>query len=97
MAGTCAVWMAGVVILSLDLAMDITSQQHKGTMYVALAMVAFGASQAILFAASPIIEQVTYRRVNGSMFSSALDLVAVSCVYKFWNTITDDTWGDVVF
>lgn len=57
--------------------------------YVALAMVVFGASQALLFAASPIIERVSNKRINASMFSVLLDLVAVSCVYKFWNSITD--------
>ncbi|KAF9382190.1 hypothetical protein CPB97_007277 [Podila verticillata] len=131
--GTCVVWMTGVVLLSLDLALNITGQHHdrspglffmtlifpaacavmylilatilvfrrleeyQSLVYVALAMVVFGASQALLFAASPIIERVSNKRINASMFSVLLDLVAVSCVYKFWNSITDDTWGDMVF
>lgn len=57
--------------------------------YVALTMMAFGASQALLFAASPIIERMSNRHINASVFSVLLDLVAVSCVYKFWNSITD--------
>ncbi|KAF9296089.1 hypothetical protein BGZ74_010477, partial [Mortierella antarctica] len=66
-------------------------------LYVTLAMVAFGASQAFLFAVSPIIGRVSHRQINASMFLVLLDLIAVSCVYKFWNSVTDDTWGDVVF
>ncbi|KAG0034370.1 hypothetical protein BGZ81_005046 [Podila clonocystis] len=64
--------------------------------YAVLAIAVFGSSQALLFVASPIIERVSYRRINASMFSALLDLVAVSCVYKFWNSIIDDTWGDMV-
>ncbi|KAG0033718.1 hypothetical protein BGZ82_006005 [Podila clonocystis] len=71
--------------------------EHRSLLYVALAIAAFGSSQALLFAASPIIERVSYRRINASMFSALLDLVAVSCVYKFWNSIIDDTWGDMGF
>ncbi|KAK3823521.1 MAG: hypothetical protein J3Q66DRAFT_385870 [Benniella sp.] len=48
----------------------------------------------LLFLASPKIAKSTHGRINGSMFSTLLDMLSVVLVYKFWQKITDDTWGD---
>ncbi|KAF9096803.1 hypothetical protein BGX23_010373 [Mortierella sp. AD031] len=65
--------------------------------YVAMALVTFASSQMILFGASFKIAVGTHGWISGSMFALLLDLVSVGLVYKFWNTITDDTWGDEEF
>lgn len=57
--------------------------------YVAMALVTFSGSQLILFGASHKIAVGTQGRINGSMFAIVLDLVSVSLIYRFWNTITD--------
>ncbi|KAF9143830.1 hypothetical protein BG015_000295 [Linnemannia schmuckeri] len=71
---------------------------YSSLKYVTIALVTFVGSQLILFGgASYKIAVGTQGHVNGSMFAIILDLVSISLVYKFWNTITDDTWGDEEF
>ncbi|KAF9100728.1 hypothetical protein BGX29_006339 [Mortierella sp. GBA35] len=70
---------------------------YSSLKYVAMALVTFASSQMILFGASFKIAVGTHGWISGSMFALLLDLVSVGLVYKFWNTITDDTWGDEEF
>ncbi|KAF9956042.1 hypothetical protein BGZ72_003068 [Mortierella alpina] len=72
-------------------------EEYRSLAYVALALVMFSASQLVLFGASSKIAAGTSGRLNGSMFAIFFDLVSVALLYKFWNTITDDTWGDCIF
>ncbi|KAF9574793.1 hypothetical protein EC968_005579 [Mortierella alpina] len=72
-------------------------EEYKSLAYVALALAMFSVSQLILFDASYEIAKRTSGRVNGSLFAIFFDLVSVAFVYKFWNSITDDTWGDCIF
>lgn len=62
---------------------------YSSLKYVAMALVTFSGSQLILFGASHKIAVGTQGRINGSMFAIVLDLVSVSLIYRFWNTITD--------
>lgn len=56
-----------------------------------MALFTFAASQALLFLASSKIAKSTHGRINGSMFSTLLDMLSVVLVYKFWHKITDGT------
>lgn len=49
----------------------------------------FGVSQILLFSSSFKIATATHGRINGSMFATMVDLMAVGLLYKFWNSITD--------
>ncbi|CAO3565908.1 unnamed protein product [Mortierella alpina] len=64
-------------------------EEYKSLVYVALALVMFSVSQLIRFDASHTIATRTSGRVNGSLFAIFFDLVSVTLLYKFWNTITD--------
>ncbi|KAF9166245.1 hypothetical protein DFQ26_008386 [Actinomortierella ambigua] len=65
--------------------------------WIVLALAFFTCSQLIVFSASAKLCAATHGHINGSMFAILFDIAAVSSVYKFWNTVTDDTWGDCVF
>ncbi|KAK3844520.1 MAG: chitin synthase III catalytic subunit-domain-containing protein [Linnemannia gamsii] len=67
---------------------------YSSLKYIAMALITFSLSQLILFGASYRIAVWTHGHVNGSMFAFLLDLVSVGLTYKFWRSITDDTWGD---
>ncbi|KAG0377678.1 hypothetical protein BGX24_005652 [Mortierella sp. AD032] len=70
---------------------------YSSLKYIAMALITFSMSQLILFGASYRIAVWTHGHVNGSMFAFLLDLVSVGLTYKFWRSITDDTWGDADF
>lgn len=59
--------------------------------YVYMALFTFAVSQVTLFVASSKIAQSTHGHVNGSMFSSLLDMLSFFLVYRFWHKITDGT------
>ncbi|KAF9343194.1 hypothetical protein BGX34_007097, partial [Mortierella sp. NVP85] len=63
--------------------------RHQALKHVAMALFTFTASQALLFLASSKIAKSTHGRINGSMFSTLLDMLSVVLVYKFWHEITD--------
>ncbi|KAG0264680.1 hypothetical protein DFQ27_001075 [Actinomortierella ambigua] len=65
--------------------------------WIVLALAFFTCSQLVVFSASAKLCAATHGHINGSMFAILFDIAAVSSVYKFWNTVTDDTWGDCVF
>ncbi|KAK5814320.1 chitin synthase III catalytic subunit [Linnemannia elongata] len=93
------VFPAVAVLLYLVLSFIVVCRKlevYSSLKYVAMALVTFSGSQLILFGASHKIAVGTQGRINGSMFAIVLDLVSVSLIYRFWNTITDDTWGDEV-
>ncbi|KAF9547981.1 hypothetical protein EC957_007494 [Mortierella hygrophila] len=95
------VFPAVAVLLYLILSCIVVCRKlevYSSLKYVTMALVTFAGSQLILLSgASHKIAVGTQEHINGSMFSILLDLVSVSLVYKFWTTITDDTWGDEEF
>ncbi|KAJ1730757.1 hypothetical protein LPJ61_002859 [Coemansia biformis] len=62
-------------------------------LWLASAILCFGAGQALLFAASKKMCEGTSNRIDGAFFATLLDTAAISCVYGFWSAITVDDGG----
>ncbi|KAI7832658.1 hypothetical protein BC939DRAFT_509132 [Gamsiella multidivaricata] len=62
-----------------------------------IALMSFAVGQILLFGASSKIAETARSRVSGSVFSTIFDLLSMALLYKFWHSITDDSWGDYAF
>ncbi|KAF9124306.1 hypothetical protein BGW39_008300 [Mortierella sp. 14UC] len=91
------VFPAVAVLLYLVLSCVVVFRKlevYSSLKYIALALATFSLSQLVLFGASYRIAVGTHGQINGSLFALILDLMSVGLAYKFWRSVTDDTWGD---
>ena len=63
-----------------------------GTVYLTAAALFFAIGQIFQYVISVHLCNSTNGKINGGLFETLFTLFAVSMVYVFWSSITEDDW-----
>ncbi|KAK1761361.1 chitin synthase III catalytic subunit [Echria macrotheca] len=66
--------------------------EKKPMLYLTAAAVLFALGQIFTYVVSPYICNGTAGKIDGSMFETLFNILAVGMVWVFWSSITEDDW-----
>lgn len=66
--------------------------ETRPMLYLTGAALLFAAGQIFTYIVSPHICNGTFGKIDGSMFETLFNLLAVVAVWVFWSSITEDDW-----
>lgn len=66
--------------------------ERKPMLYLIAAAILFAIAQVFQYVVSPHICEGTSGKINGGLFETLFDLLAVVMVWVFWSSITEDDW-----
>ncbi|KAK4644881.1 hypothetical protein QC761_308820 [Podospora bellae-mahoneyi] len=85
------VWVVFFVVLELVLVIKVLGETRP-LLFLGAAALSFAVGQIFNFVVSPYICNGTSGAIDGSLFQTLFTLVAVTVVWFFWSSITEDDW-----
>ncbi|VBB78046.1 Putative protein of unknown function [Podospora comata] len=85
------VWVVFFVVLELVLVIKVLGETRP-LLFLGAAALSFAVGQIFNFVVSPYICNGTSGAIDGSLFQTLFTFVAVTVVWFFWSSITEDDW-----